>query len=166
MDGKLSRFTFNNIVGIAIKLREFEWIEDFIAENQEYIDASYRNSCVCLNKARLMFAQGHFAQALPYLQNADRKDRINNLIARTLLIKIFYETGAEEALFAQLDNLEQFLRREKLSSYHRDNFGNFLKFTRQILMLPPHRRAQEEALKHAIASCDPLSEKEWLIKQL
>ena len=113
-----------------------------------------------------MFAQGHFAQALPYLQNADRKDRINDLIARTLLIKIFYETGAEETLFAQLDNLEQFLKREKLSNYHRENFSNFLRFARMIVALPPHQPAKANDLKQAILCCDTLSEKEWLVKRL
>ncbi|MEM6396770.1 MAG: hypothetical protein AAF741_10530 [Bacteroidota bacterium] len=162
-NGLMSRFTFSNIVGIAIKVGKLKWADQFIKDNHQLVDIKYRASNLNLNMARLAFARREFSDALPMLQQVDRSDQLNNLICRSLLIKIFFETNAIDSLYAQLDGLDQFLRRRDASEFHRKNYGNFTKFIRQYLALSDYENDKKMNLKKEILLAEGLSEKEWLL---
>lgn len=161
---QFSRFSFNNIVGIAIKLAELDWVEAFIEEFSQHIASEYRSSTLALNQARLAFAQRRFSAALPFLQEVNRQDLINNLISRSLLIKVFYETEALTALHAQLDSFEQLLRRKDVSPFHRRNFGVFIRLLRRQLDLAPYDDSGKQQLLDSIIASPELSEKDWLLE--
>ncbi|MEM8584887.1 MAG: hypothetical protein AAGF87_11485 [Bacteroidota bacterium] len=165
-DGQLSRFTFSNIVGIGIKVKELRWVEEFIDKHYKSVTAKYRDSNLSLNRARLAFARKQFSAALPYLQRVDRSDQLNNLICRSLLIKIFLETDAFEALYGQLDGLDQFLRRRDVSDFHRRNYGQFTKFLRLYLGLADSDASGRSRLKAEVLESEGMSEQEWLLSLL
>ncbi|MEO0788335.1 MAG: hypothetical protein AAFY36_06735 [Bacteroidota bacterium] len=165
-NGQISRFTFSNIVGIGIKVDELDWVEGFIDTYHTSVVEKYRTSNLSLNLARLAFARKHFSAALPFLQQVDRSDQLNNLICRSLLIKIFLETDAFDALYGQIDGLDQFLRRREVSDFHRHNYGQFTKFLRQYLALPDTDTAGRQQLKESVLKSEGMSEKEWLLALL
>ncbi|MEM6878595.1 MAG: hypothetical protein AAF544_08560, partial [Bacteroidota bacterium] len=80
--------------------------------------------------------------------------------------KIFLETDAFDALYGQIDGLDQFLRRREVSDFHRHNYGQFTKFLRQYLALPDTDTAGRQQLKEAVIKSEGMSEKEWLIALL
>ena len=161
---QFSRFAFNNIVGIAIKLEELNWAEQFIKQYSGFIAEEFRTSTIALNSARLAFARKAFPAVLPFLQEVQRQDLLNNLIARVLLIKVFYETEALTALEAQLDSLEQLLRRKDVSPFHQRNFGSFIRLLRRRIDLAPYDEEERQLLLRAINQSPELSEKDWLIE--
>lgn len=161
--GQMSRFTFSNIVGIGIKVDELKWVEQFIRANNKLVDPVYQKSNLNLNLARLAFAQRQFSEALPMLQQVDRTDQLNNLICRSLLIKIFMETNNIDSLYAQLDGLDQFLRRRDVSDFHRKNYGQFTKYIRRYLSLADSDTRGKTNLKKEIAATKNMSEKDWLL---
>jgi hypothetical protein len=165
-NGLLSPFAYNNIVAIALKVQESAWAETFIHAHSPYLEGKHREANVQLNLARVAYHRKQYGQALVHLQSADYKDLINNLISKTLLLKIYYETGALDALDAHLQSMQSFLRRQRVIGYHRDNYSNIIRLTRKLTQHNSQSRSEVSALQHQIETAAPLTEKEWLLDML
>jgi hypothetical protein len=166
-DGKLSRFTYNNIVGIALRMeQEWAWAEWFVAVYKDYLEPSQREAAFSLNSARLAFARRRFDDALLLLQRADYKDLIHSMVAKTLQLKIYFEKQEWELLDAQLKTMRMFIRRNKRMGYHHQNWQNIVRFTQKLTEMNPFDAERRAALKSAIENEEILTKKEWLLRQL
>lgn len=165
-NGILSPFAYNNIVAIALKVREGSWAEQFIHQYAPYLEKKHREANFQLNLARVAYVRKNYREALLHLQEADYKDLINNLIAKTLILKIYYETGEYDALDAHLQSMQSFLRRQRVIGYHRDNYRNIIRLTRKLMQHNPNHAAEIQTLKTQIEAENPLTEKDWLLEML
>ncbi len=100
------------------------------------------------------------------LQEADYKDLINNLIAKTLLLKIYYETDEYDALDAHLQSMQRFISRQRVIGYHRDNYLNIVRYTRRLMQLRFSDSAEIMLFRSQIDSVSPLTEKEWFVEMI
>lgn len=165
-NGQLSRFTYNNVVGMGLWVKEFNWVEQFINEYQNSLDKSYQESTYHFNLARLEYTRQNYHDALLHLQRAEYKDLLNNLIAKTLQIKIYYELGEFDLLESHLDTLKTFIRRKKVMGYHRKNYLNIVHFTKKLLTTNTYNNKMRKELYQAIEMEEILTEKNWLLAQL
>lgn len=162
----LSRFTFDNIVGFGLRLEEFNRVQTFIDNYQIYLSADYQESTVHFNLARLEYGRKQYDKALALLQKANPKDLVNQLITKTLQLKIYYEIDEISLLESHLDSFRSFIRRREVSDYHRENFQNVITFTRKLIALIPNDSAERLKLKTAIEQERILSERDWLLSKL
>jgi hypothetical protein len=165
-NGVLSHFAFNNIVAIALKVGDDAWVEQFIPEYADFLEKKHRNASFHLNLARLDYKRGHFRAALLHLQEADYKDLINNLIAKTLQLKIYYQTGEMDALDAHLVSMQTFIRRQRGIGYHKTNYLNIVRYARKLARHNPNSRSERAALRQQIMAETSLTEKDWFLEQL
>lgn len=165
-NGVLSRFAYNNIVGVAIRLQEVHWAETFIHRYRPALERKHREASFSLNLARVAYTRGDFGTALLHLQRADYKDFINSMNAKTLQLKIYYETAEFDALDAHLQSMHTFIIRQRAAGYHRENYLHIVRFTRALLRLHAHQPAEMDALRQQMEAEPALSEKEWLLEQL
>ncbi len=165
-NGQLSHFAFNNIVAIALKVGEVDWSDQFIQAYAPQLERKHRSSTVHLNLARVAYARRDYDEALMHLQGADYKDRINNLIAKVLQLKIFYELQEYDLVDAHLNALTTHIRRQRVMGYHRTNYLNMARYTRALLHLAPGDGRERELLRQSIESERILTEKEWLLSML
>ncbi len=162
-NNQLSRFTFDNIVGFGLRLKEYSAVENFIVEYQDKLDRAYRENTVCFNLARLEYEQGNYEAALQQLQAANPKDLVNQLISKTLLLKIYFELDEFNLLDSHLDSFRSFIRRREVSDYHRLNFQNIIYYTRKLVALAPYNQTEREKLAKAIEKEAVLTERGWLL---
>ncbi len=165
-NGELSRFTFDNIVGFGLRLKKHEAVENFIDSYQSQLSESYQENTVKFNFARLEYDRKNFDKALYYLQTFQAMDLVNQLITRTLLLKIYYESDEFDLLESHLDSFRLFIRRREVSDYHRTNFQNIIGFVRKQLALPLGDRKEREKLRKMIEEETILTEREWLLRNL
>lgn len=165
-NGRLSRFTFNNIVAAGIVLEEFDWVENFIENYAEKLEKEYRDSAVSFNLARLEYTRKDYGKAMLYLQKAEYKDLVNNLIAKTLLTRIYYELEEYDALFSHLDSFQVFIRRREVSDFHRKNYMNVIRLVKKLVALPELDKVAREDLRKEIKSEEILTERKWLLEKL
>ncbi len=165
-NGVLSRFAFNNIAAIALRLGEVDWVENFIRENKNRLEREHRSVTASLNLARLEFAKKNYREALLHLQCSDYKDMINNLIAKTLQLKIYFETDEHEVLEAHLRNMKNYLRRQRSIGYHKENYLNIIRFTQALVEMNPLDRKERSSLRSEIGTVERLTEREWLLEML
>ncbi|MBK7937036.1 MAG: hypothetical protein IPJ82_08040 [Lewinellaceae bacterium] len=165
-NGLLSHFAYNNIVAIALKVGETDWAETFIHEFKPVLEKKHREASFHLNLARVEYKRENHRSSLLHLQQADYKDLINNLIAKTLQAKIYYETDEFDALDAHLQSMQTFIRRQRVIGYHKTNYLNIIRFVRRLMKLSPGNRQDRELLRQQIEAEVVLTEKEWLLQQV
>ncbi len=165
-EGSVSRFTFLNIIGIALKLREFNWVDHFIEEYKQYLEIQHRESIVNYSRSRLHFEKKEYAIAMRLLLKVEYDDILLNLVTKSMLLKIYYELDEIDALDSLLDSLRTYLNRKEVVGYHKANYQNIIRFTKKLTRITPYRKDQKKKLKLEIERASPLTEKEWLLQQL
>jgi hypothetical protein len=165
-NGLLSRFAFNNIVAIALRVGETDWAEQFILQYKPSLERQWREATAGLNLARVAYARRDYKTALLNLQRSDYKDLINNLAAKTLQLKVFYETAEYDLLASHLSSMTNFIRRHTAIGYHRTNYSRVVHYTRQLMSLNFHDSAAVTALRQKVEQEEILTEKEWLLEIL
>lgn len=163
---EFSRFTFRNIVITALVVGDFEWAERFMEDYQTYLPHRHRESTVSSSRALLEYQRQNYGQALELLQKSEYRDRVLNLSAKALLIKIYYETGEYELLDAHLAAMRNFIRRQKNLSYHETNFRQLVHFAQRLLELNPYDPGAKARLREEVETTKAVAEKEWLLWML
>ena len=165
-NGLLSRFAFNNIVAIALRTGETDWTERFILQYKPRLERQWREATAVLNLARVAYARRDYKTALLNLQRSDYKDLINNLIAKTLQLKIYYETAEYDLLESHLASMQNFIRRHTGIGYHRTNYSRIVHYARQLTTLQFNNSKAVATLREQIEKEEILTEKEWLLEML
>lgn len=163
----LSRWTFKNAITIALNLKEFDWVENFIENYNQYLKEKHRKNFLYFNYAKLHYEKGNHDKALEVIQKYEFSDVLININAKILLTKIFYELSEFNALESLLESMRAYIQRKKeLGSQRMAIHKNFIKYTKKLLRVNPYSKAQKEKLKTEIEAAKPLTEKAWLLKQL
>ncbi len=166
VDGYLPRYTYLNVVTTALLVRRYDWAEQFIHDYRHKLQPAQREGLYSFNRARLAYHLGQYDKALRFLRDADLRDVMLSLAAKTLQVKLYYEMDAFDLLESHLQALQTFITRKKAMGYHRLNYQHFIRLVRRLLELPPGDRAQKEALRTQILETRELAEKDWLLGRL
>lgn len=164
-NGLLTRNTYLNVISIAIKLKEYEWALAFIDGFTHQLEEDVRENTERFARAQLGYEQQDYDTIMPLLVQVDFKHPVYNLLAKTLLLKIYHELDEFDLLESQVDAMLTYIRRKQLSDLHRNNFNNIARLTRQLGRLGPDKK-KREALRAKITKTSPLSEKNWLLEQV
>ncbi len=162
-EGILSRFTYLNAATIGLVMQEYAWTEKLIREQQVYLEPAFRESVYAFNLARLEYHQKHYGVALQLLQRAEYKETMMALAAKTIQLKIYYETDELDLLESHLQAIAAYIRRKKVIGYQRENYLNLVYFVRKLLEINPLDKKQKQQLRETIRQTRPLAEKEWLL---
>ncbi|MCC6724910.1 MAG: hypothetical protein IT258_10400 [Saprospiraceae bacterium] len=165
-DKHLSRFTYKNIVAIGLGLNEFEWVKQFIESFKPFLEKKYRESTYNFNLALYHFKRAEYTEAMTLLQRVGTDDVLNNMNARRMLLRIYYDLGETEALQSLLDSFQTYIYRKKDLGYQRDLYLNLIRFTRKLLNIEPKDTTANQQLRQEIAATERVAEKEWLMEKL
>lgn len=166
INGFLSRFSYRNVAMIAIRINDFELAEKLTDEFENLLRKQDRESAFHFNKALINYYSKNLDAALSNITNADFKDHLIHLAAKTLQAKIYYELDEDKILDYHLDSMEMFIIRNKVLGYHRKNYKNFIRFTKKLIKVNPFDKEKKVKLIESIKSEEFLTEKKWLMEQL
>ncbi|MCB0532030.1 MAG: hypothetical protein H6574_15155 [Lewinellaceae bacterium] len=163
----VSRYTFGNAVGSALRVGEFGWAEQFIEQFQHHLEEKERQSIVNFNTSRVYFEKGDYNQAQRLLTRFEYDDMLLNIIAKTMLLKIYYEIGELDAFESLLESMRIYLqRKEALDPTRKAAYKNMISLMKKLLNLNPYSKAQTERLHTLIQGTQPLMERDWLLRQV
>jgi hypothetical protein len=164
-NNEISPFTYRNIVTAACRCAEFDWVKKFVEDYKNKLPAAVRQPTYDLNIARLYYEAHNFEAAMPILARFSSDDMLQNCAAKTLLLKMLFETQEIDALETHLSSFTQYIRRKDAKiGYHQTNYENIIRFTRKIMNT--HDKAAFLHLKAEISAATPLTEKKWLLQQI
>ncbi len=165
-NGQISRFTYTNITLSALRCREFEWVARFLEKYRDRIPEHHRQGTYAFNLARYFCEKGDYDRAMPLLQEMDFDDVLHNLVAKTMLVRMYYETGEHNALASLLDSLDTYLRRKNLIGEQQQTaYKNTVRFVRKLMSLKPGHQKARELLRQEMADTRLLAEKDWLMQK-
>jgi hypothetical protein len=165
-NGTIQRMTFINAIGSGIKAREFAWAEHFVTDYQQYIEEKQRHSTVQFCLARLYFEKGDYDQAQTFLLDYEYDDMLLNIIARMMLLKIYYEEGELDAFESLVESTRAFLQRKKaLDANRQAAYKNTVSMMKKLAHLNPYSKSQREQLHAQVQQTQPLMERDWLLRQ-
>ncbi len=163
----VSRYTFGNAVGAALRLREFGWAEKFIEDFQHHLDEKERNSIVNFNQSRVFFEKGDYAHAQRLLMQFEYDDVHLNIIAKTMLLKIYFETDEYDAFESLLESLRTYLQRKAaLDATRKASYKNMISLMKKLLQINIFSKSQKETFRELVQKTNPLAERDWFLKQL
>lgn len=163
----VSRYTFVNAVGAALRTNEYDWAEQFIEQFQQHLEEKERQSLVNFNLSRVYFEKGDYDQAQRMLTRFEYDDMLFNIIAKTMLLKIYYEMSELDAFESLLESMRIYLqRKEALDPTRKTSYKNMISLMKKLLNLNPYSNPQTERLKTLVEGTQPLAERDWLLRQL
>lgn len=166
LDGYLSRYTYSNIATIALKLGRHEWALGFSERYKAQLRKEERESTYHFNLAKINYNQGALDSALMSLQYVDFSDHLFSLKAKTLQLKIYYETESFKSLYSHLDAMQMYLLRKKVIGYHKNNYKNLIKYTKLLIKCNKLDKEEKAQLINRIKEEKILTEKRWFMAKL
>ena len=165
-DNLLYPWTYKNIVAVGLKLKAFDWTENFIHHYKSFLPAKQREDTFAFNLARLFFEKNEYQQVIQLL-NAMKIDELTvQLDVKVILLKTYYELEEWNILFSLIDSFKIFLRRKKGLGYHKDNYMNIIKYVQQLSNVNQYDKDALKKLKMQIAETHLLTEKKWLLQKV
>lgn len=165
-NGQLSRFTYNNVLMLALGQKQYERARSFLENYRNYLHPDYRENTFHYNLAIYHFRRGEYDQAMELLRSVEFQDRLYNLNARSMLLRIYYETGAYDALDSLLHSFSVYLRRQKDLGYHRELYANLIAMVRKMIQKNLEDATVRKELLSEVEGTEVLAEREWIISQL
>lgn len=163
----LSRFTFKNVIALALGLKQYEWVKNFIEEQVQFLDPQTKDSSYQYNLAKLHYCKGEYGKALKLLVLTTSSDDVYmSLDTKILLTRIHYEQENFDALESLINSFKSFIRRKKIISYHRESYRNFLNCLIKLTNVNPFDKTAKKTLRDEIKQLQALPEKDWFLLQL
>lgn len=165
-EDKLSHYAYKNIVGIAIRIKEFDWAIDFIKEYTPFLAVEKQENYQHFAIAKWHFAQQQYESCKLLLIQVEYDDLFLNIDSKIMLLKIYYEEKSYNALDALLHSFKVFLDRKEVMSYHKKNYKNLIVLTQKLYRYSSWDKAKIVELRTLIKKTQPLTERQWLLEKV
>jgi tetratricopeptide (TPR) repeat protein len=159
-DGYLSPWAYKNLIGVGLRLKKFDWTEDFIRQYNEKLVPDFRANALHYNLAELYYYKKDHDQALTHLNKVEFSDIYYNLDTKKMMLKIYFELDEIDALLSLLASFKMFLKRTKLISAA--NKVAYLNFVQALTLLARKERRVMPTIEKMLASPEPLGDRAWL----
>jgi hypothetical protein len=165
--GMLSPWIYKNLVTVALKVGKSEWAETFMEKYRSFLPKEYEHDIYHYAKADYLFHQGKPESAQQGLLRLSPRDVILNINVRSLLIRIYFETGQDELLFSFLEATRVYLIRNKLlDEDRRKQMLRFVELTAKIARIPVFEKEKYQRLLQQIPAPKEVMHQKWLLSQL
>lgn len=174
-NGYMDHRKLKNMVTVGLRLQAFEWVDRFLHSYRDKLMPDFQEDAFRFNLASLRHAQEQYSEALKLLNQVEFRDVFYLLSAKSLLIRIYYETDEDTALVFQFENFRLFLQRNRLvSRFQRNVHLNLLRFTRKLFRLREQRGILDDTvfaerllkLESQISETADVANSSWLLAQV
>ncbi len=158
---------FMNVVTIALRLNEVEFVKQFIEGNYKKLAPDSAENLYNYTYSKLYFKLKDFEKAQQYISKVNYSDLHIKINARITSIMINYELGKIEEVFTEIDNFKKYIQKDKLlSGSHKKITSNFVKYVLALSKARYTARINLEQLRKDIESSDMISNRIWLVEKV
>lgn len=170
-NGVISNITFINIVSTAVRVGDFAWAEQFVAENIEKLELGSRWKVVSLGQGFLAFFRKSYHQTIDLLAELEFEDVRFRLLAKSLAVQSYFEVFLMDESYYQflkyyLQSFEKYIHRH--SEIGKSKSVGYIQFLRMVRQLAGAIHDQEfnvgfkQKLLKSLESQKLIVEREWL----
>lgn len=158
---------YKNIISIGLKVKEYEWVEQFIQDHTQYLSPDKRENALNHNLANVYFSQEKYAQVIEQLSTVTYKSHVYALGGKTILLKTYFELKEFQALDSLIDSFRIYIRRNKLISRAvQQQYLNMLRFVKKVARVLPNDKKGIKNIKEQVEKCKTLIAKKWILEKL
>lgn len=164
---ELSPWRFRNIVLYALRIGEYNWVENFIETYKDFIPESHKSNAVTYNMAQLYFYKKEYGQVLKQIQNVEYDDTIYILGSKSMLIATYYELDEYDPLLSLLESFKTYLNRQKntIPENRRQNYLNLIRFVKKLTQITSGDEKALNAISEELNKVGSVSEN-WLREKI
>lgn len=163
VNGEITPTSFRNICFCSLRLKKYDWAEDFINSYSKKLEKKYRANAVTFNLARVYWYQKKFKNVIEQLRDVEYDDIFYNLNSKVILLSTYYELDEFEALDFLIKSFKVFLTRKKnLPDRMRTNYHNFTKYLERLAKLDHSDQKKLEKYLDDLAEEKKIASKFWL----
>lgn len=160
----LSPWAFKNMIGVALRLKKYEWTETFIKEYHAHLHPDFQRNALHYNLAELSYYRHDFDTALLELNKVEFSDIYYQLDTKKMMLKIYYEQHEIDAFYSLAAAFKMLLKRNKLvSSNNKAAYENFVTVLSLLIRDDPKYIPKIEKL---LNETELLADRKWLKEQL
>ncbi len=170
--GKQS-FNVSLFLGIAmnaVKLRKFEWSENFLKENFSRVSADSMLFCENYVTAEILYAKKNYGEALKKLAVISTDFPYHKQMMRNLTVKIYFDLNYFDEAESVINTSLKYLKGDfGLQQNVKNDMKLFLKYTLLLLKIKQQLREKNKAgftelslLKNELQSIQHFRNKDWL----
>jgi hypothetical protein len=166
VNAELTPWTFKNIITIALRLREFEWTENFIKEYSHKINIAFRENAINYNIAILNFHLKKYSAVIPLLQKVEYDEEYYSLNSKGQLLITYFELKEFEVLEPFLLSFEIYLKRnKKIPKENTVRYLKLIKLTKKLIKLKDAPDSEIIKFKEEIIQSTSVA-KPWLLEKV
>jgi|JI10StandDraft_1071094.scaffolds.fasta_scaffold03292_6 hypothetical protein len=166
VNDEISPWTFKNIITLTLRLKEFDWTEQFIKDYSERLNPLYKENSVNYNMALLYYHKKDFNKVIPLLQKVEYEELFYGLNSKAIMISTYFELDEIQVLTSFLESFKNFLSRDKsLNQSRKLSYLNLVKFTKKLIDTNLNNEIKLEKLKNDILNENTVG-KPWLLEKV
>ena len=133
LDNIISEADYKNIVSAGLRIRQFEWVLQFIKKYSDMLPENERINAYSYNLAYYNYESGEYKKATKLLNDVEFSNVFYNLDAKTLLLRIYFDNEEDESFLSLIAAFKNYLKRNKLIQETRyKQYHNLIKFTLKL----------------------------------
>ncbi len=167
-DGKLNPFVFKNIIVTGLRLKEYDFVENFIFSYKDKLPEDFQENAISYNLAQLYFYKKDYPKVLQNLTNLEYNDISYNLGARSILVATYYEMDEYDPLQSAISSFNVYLSRAKgtIPDRRRKSYMQYLKYVKNISNHIPGDNKKKEKLIAELDKNTGVASINWLREKL
>lgn len=166
-DNRLSESLYKNIITVGLRVKEFEWVEQFIEQHSAFLPSNIRENARTFNLANLYSHRKQHVKVIELLRNVEYSDVVYALSAKLILVRTYYETDEAIALDSLIDSFRIFLRRNKvISKNQKREYNNFLHIVKRLTAMSLSDQAALAKLRQRVTETSSAMPKKWLLEKI
>lgn len=175
LHGIISADDYKNIVTVGLRIKEAQWVKDFIFKYKDNLAANVRENVFNYNLAAFYFGTQDYDSAIQWLRTVQYTDAYYEISGKIILAKIYFILKETNTLYYFIDAFKLNLKRnKKVASQYRMSINNFLIQLKKVAKLREEkdylkkeiRQKKYIQLEQRIKSVTPIIEKRWLLYNL
>jgi hypothetical protein len=167
-DGEIAELRYNNSIGIALRLKEFSWVETFVEDYKQFLSPNTRENTYNFAMARVFFHQKKYSEILDRFAQVEFGNMNYSLIGKSILATAYYEEELYGLLDTHLDSFKVFMNRHKdIPADRKLGFSNFIKYMKKLMkIMPRDREAKEKLRAEILENKASVRNYEWLLEKV
>jgi hypothetical protein len=163
----LPAYTYRNIVTLAVGMKDFKWVFDFIHNFKSKLAAEKQETFFTYCLSNYYFRTHDYKKAQQLLSQVDLKDTLLNFDSKRILLMIYYENQEFDALDALLTSFKALVQLHKeLSDLHKELNINMINMMKKMLNQNLTDKKIRQNLIEEVENTAIIAEQEWFFQQL
>jgi hypothetical protein len=166
-NNQLPSYSYRNIVTLAVGVKDFDWVLGFIHDYKKYLPIDKQETFFTSCLANYHFRTGDYDTAQRLLSQVELKDTLLNFDAKRLLMMMYFENKAFDALDALLTSFKSYVLSQKnVSEQHKSLNINMIGIIKKMMSVNLNDKKTRAALKIEIENTAIVAEKDWLLERM